>query len=116
MESHIPIDEALERLIVRCLDGEATPSESTELRSRMAADEQVRAVYEDYARIDGQAKAALSTVLTQPVTAAARRLRVARWFAASAGVLALAAAIGLLVSPGGLARFRALTVGYPAPS
>lgn len=53
------VDERAERLIVRSLDGEATPAEQAELETLMGADPAVAALYRDYRRMDFMASDAL---------------------------------------------------------
>src|SRR5437879_2483142 len=91
-------DEALERLMSRVLDGEATPAETAQVQSRLLDDPAARAAYEDYIRIDRDARDALRAALTQPAQPtplcepADRTIRFPRatWLAAAAGVMAAA--------------------------
>jgi len=94
------MDERLERLIVRCLDGEATPAEIAELNNLRSTDAAVRALWDEYAANDENARAALGSVLIRPTPAVAPlRARRGLWLATAAGVLAAAAAIGLSTVP-----------------
>ena len=99
------MDDAFERLMNRVLDGEATPIEAADFQTQIARDSAARALYDDYVRIDGEARTALRSILVQPVSKApATASKVIpfphrTWLAAAAGVLAAAAAIGFVVSP-----------------
>src|SRR5262249_2632729 len=99
MDAHEMIDEHVERLIVRALDGEATAAERAELDALMAQNPAVRALHDEYERLDGAAKTALERVLVRPTPATpAPRIYRGPWLVAAAGVLAAAAAIGLMTS------------------
>ncbi|MFQ5411521.1 MAG: zf-HC2 domain-containing protein, partial [Phycisphaerae bacterium] len=60
-EQDIPdgVDERVERLISRWLDGEISPAESAELDRALAADPAARALFDDYREGDRLAAAAL---------------------------------------------------------
>jgi anti-sigma factor RsiW len=60
------VDEKLERLISRHLDGELTPDEELELNRAIIRDPQAHQVLEDYKRIDSLSGAVLDHALTAP--------------------------------------------------
>lgn len=94
------LDENLERLISRCLDGEASADERRDFDARLANDADFRRVVALIRRIDDEARSALRGNLVPPmVTAVATRPRRGTWLATAAGVMAAAATIGLFVFP-----------------
>lgn len=98
------VDERIERLIVRSLDGEASPQEQAELRRVLARDPAAKALWREYQSNDAMAADAIERLIIGPATAAAglqSRRRSARWL----GWGAAAAVALLLVWP--LGRFAA---------
>jgi anti-sigma factor RsiW len=98
------MDERVERLINRHLDGELTGAEQVELSGHLLRDASARARLQDYQRIDGWCRRALEEVL--PATSNGHELRSAarnagvtrrvpqRWL----GLAAVAAAAALVLS------------------
>ena len=98
------VDERIERLIVRTLDGEASPQEQAELRRVLARDPAAKALWREYRSNDAMAADAIERLIIGPATAAAgsqSRRRAARWL----GWAAAAAVVLLLLWP--LGRFGA---------
>ncbi|MEE8170504.1 MAG: hypothetical protein V3T70_08150 [Phycisphaerae bacterium] len=94
------VDEHIERLITRHLDGELTPAETEEFNAIMMKEPAARALLHEYADIDHRAQAALRRVLIKPAAAVASPApRRGLWLAAAGAVLAAAAALGLFVFP-----------------
>ena len=89
------VDERTERLIVRSLDGEASPQEQAELRRVLARDPAAKALWYEYRSSDAMAADAIERLILSPATAGPRsqnRRRAARWLgwgAAAAVVLLL---------------------------
>src|ERR1043166_4536544 len=73
------IDERIERLICRSLDGEATAEEQVELESALAKSEAARSLYDDYRRNDFAASAALRADFDSARTATAAGGRRGLW-------------------------------------
>ena len=97
------IDEKLERMIVRFLDGEAAPAEAAELRQRLFTDPSAKLVLHEYSRIDLEARQALGSLFAgTPASATTPKRRplgpIIR-FAMAVGVMGAAAAIGFMLSP-----------------
>jgi anti-sigma factor RsiW len=98
-----PVDEQLERLISRRLDGELSEAEQAEFEQMLAREPGARRLYETQVRIDSAARDALRTALpggsptrVEPMPAAApagRRLPRGWW----AAPLALAACLAAVV-------------------
>ncbi len=71
------VDARIERLIVRRLDGELSDPEQAELDRAILRDPHVRALLEEYERIDSAASAALVEALDGGVRPPARSARIA---------------------------------------
>ena len=93
------VDERVERLICRCLDGEADAEERAELAGLLLRDPAARAVYEEYRRIDELAGAALrrdvANIISPRATTKARRWRVGL----AAAILTTAAVVAISALP-----------------
>lgn len=93
------VNDHVERLISRHLDGEITPSRQAELDRILADDPAARAMLDEYRQNDLFASRALRTdigqVETAPVRHASRRL----WLVATGAVLTAAAVIALSFLP-----------------
>ncbi|HUW82599.1 MAG TPA: hypothetical protein VMZ31_07335 [Phycisphaerae bacterium] len=90
------VDERTERLIVRSLDGEASPQEQEELRRVLARDAAARALWHEYHSNDAMAAGAIEQLIAAPAAVATRwpgRRQTAAWLgwgvAAAAVVLLL---------------------------
>jgi len=83
--------DALERLISRYLDHEATADEARSLRRRMRDDPHAAALFEEYREVDREARMALRAALGTPAGRRPGRSLL------RAAALAAAACIGLLV-------------------
>jgi len=94
-DKQIGVGQRIERLICRCLDGEAGAEERAELADILARDEAARALFEEYKQIDTLAADALRHDLTcaSPATMPGRyhgwRLGIASALLAAAAVVAL---------------------------
>jgi len=99
------VDESIERLICRRLDGEISPAQEAELERALAADSAARALLEEYRRNDLLAARALRADLGRRHVQPARRLRHPLWFVAAGAVLTAAAVVAIsflpLFSPSG---------------
>lgn len=93
------VDEHVERLISRHLDGEITPTEQAELDRILVKEPAARVMLDEYRQNDLFAARALRTDLDQasaaPVRHASRRL----WLVATGAVLTAAAVIALSFLP-----------------
>ena len=89
------IDEAIERLICRSLDGEATAAEQAELECVLAENSAARSLYDEYRHNDVVASAALRAELDNAATATAAGRRRGLWLAAAGVVLGAAAVFAL---------------------
>jgi len=90
------VDERIERLIVRSLDGEASPQEQAELQRVLARDAAARALWHEYRSNDAMAAGAIERLIIGPATArtgSQGRRRAATWL----GWGAAAAAVVLLL-------------------
>lgn len=100
-ESPLPdVDEATERLICRALDGEATPTELTELASCLLRSEAARRLYDEYQAQDASAAKALRQEFESATTAAAGSVRRGLWLATAGAVLTAAAVLAFSFVPG----------------
>ena len=63
------VDERTERLIVRSLDGEASPQEQEELRRVLARDAAAKALWHEYRSNDAMAAGAIEQLIIGPATA-----------------------------------------------
>ncbi|MBN2562161.1 MAG: hypothetical protein JXQ75_14655 [Phycisphaerae bacterium] len=86
------VDERIERLICRCLDGEADAEERAELAGALARDQAARALFDEYERIDKLAAEALRYDLGLAKSSAASR-GYHRWRIGVAGAVLTAAAV-----------------------
>lgn len=94
------VDEHVERLICRCLDGEAGPEEQADLAGILVRDPSARALYETYRQLDGLAASALRRDLNDAETAVVGRRFRGLWLATAGAVLTAAAVIALSFLPG----------------
>ncbi|MFQ5429812.1 MAG: anti-sigma factor family protein [Phycisphaerae bacterium] len=118
-DAHIPdgVDERVEHLISRSLDGEATAAERAELAGIVATDPSLRALLEDYRRIDAMAARALRADFARAHSGAGPRPSRTYWIAAAGAVLAAAAVIAFSFLPMfDSARNRVANRNDPTPS
>ena len=88
------IEERVERLICRCLDGQAGRNERAELAGILRRDPAARVLLEEYQRIDAMAAEALRRDLGMaPTPAASRAMRYRGVWGGLAGALLAAAAV-----------------------
>ena len=87
------VNERIERLICRRLDGELTREERLELDRALARDPAARALLNDYARNDALVAGALRRDFESAMTATAPGYRRGLWLATAGSVLVAAAVI-----------------------
>ena len=87
------LDERVERLICRSLDGEITADEQAEFDTILASDPEALALFVDYRRNDFAAAQALQREARNAMTAVVARPRRGLWLATAGAVLSAAAVV-----------------------
>lgn len=99
------IDEHVELLITRYVDGEITADDWRTLEAELARNPAARRLVDEYQRLDAQSREALRHVCISPGTAVvATRTRRGVWLGSAAGLLAAAAVLALVLRPFGSSR------------
>ena len=97
--SKVVVDERVERLMSRCLDGELAAGEQSELDRILARNPAARNLFEEYRRNDLLASEALSADMTRTVARTPVSPRRTLSIAAAGAVLAAAAVVALSFLP-----------------
>ena len=93
------VDERVELLINRSLDGRLSPEQEAELHAALEASPAARALLETYSQNDALVARALDRGIENAMTATAPGRRRGSWLATAGGILSAAAVILFSVSP-----------------